>query len=360
MELKWWPVILLGIAALIAAGATAWVLPFATGRQQLRPLANVHRLTTLPEYVRVYRAYVVSIMATLLLLLVAFVAALTASARPTGLPASTRAFDAAFPQDTMLCVGQDVTDPTSAEFFNYYAQQAESFDRQRLGLTSETLRVIPLTRDHTYVSDRLQGLARLARIQQDLDEDKPVPEADRAELRARAAEFSRPVDYTDYARSVEDVLALCMTGFPQSEQDSAHRRQLIYLGSSSLRDPADGRPALFTADAVRQLAADADVQVNVISRADVVQSTPQSVDSLRAITESTGGIFQLYNPARSGSGIDPILQQHLDAIRDNPPSAQLPDGEVVTSSSWDTPQPVLAAAVVAVVLLSLSLVVLRR
>ena len=357
MELTWWPVLLLGLAGLVGAAAVAWTWKFTTDRRQLRPLANVHRLTALPEYIRVYRIYVASVMATLVLLLLTFTTALLAGARPTGLPESTRAFDAAYPQDTMLCVGQDVTDPTSAAFLTYHAQRAESFENQRLGLTSQTLRVIPLTRDHTYVTDRLQGLARLARIQQDLDSDQPLSDADRTELAARVGEFSQPVDYSDYARSVEDVLALCMSGFP--EQTGAHRRQLIYLGPGSLRDPADERPSLYSTDAVRQRAEEQDVQISVISRADVVASTPQGNDALRSLAESTGGTFQLYNPSDE-PGMDPILRAHLDAISDNPPAAELSDGRLITSSSWDTPQPVLAAALVATVLLSLSLVVLRR
>lgn len=363
MELTWWPAVLLGLAALVAAAAASWLVPFATDRSHLRPLAHVNRLTRLPEYVRVYRAYVVSLMAAVVLLILTFLAALVASARPTGLPAATQAFDAAYPQDTMLCLGENVTDRTSAEFLTHYAQFAQSFDRQRLGLTSESLRVIPLTRDHTYVTERLQGLARLAPIQQALDEGAPVSAADRAELSARAGEFSRSLDYADYAPSVEDVLALCLSGFPDRDNAAPHRRQLVYLGYSSLRDPADPRPSLYSADAVRQLAQDADVQINVIARADVVQSTPEGNDALRGLADATGGTFALYNPSETAAaepGIDPMLSRHLEAIEDNPPVAVLPDGRMVSSNAWDTPQPVLAVAVAAVVLLSLSLVVLRR
>jgi hypothetical protein len=359
MELKWWPVILVGLAALVAAAAVAWSLPFTGDRR--RPLAHVDRLTRLPEYIRVYRIYVLSVLATLLLLTIVFGATLVAGARPTGLPESRQAFDAAHPQDTMLCMGEDVTDPTAAEYLTYFAQQAQSFDQERIGLTSATLRVIPLTRDHTFAADRLQGLARLARIQQDLDSGEPVSDADRAELQARAAEFSRPIDYVDYAPSVEDVLALCLSGF--GESGGTHRRQLIYLGDSSLREPGDDRPALYTSDSVRRLALEEDVQINVIARTDVAASTPQGNDALRGIAEATGGKFQLYNPPEAAAaepGVDPMLLAHLDQIRDNPPTAELADGRVISSDSWDTPQPVLIAAVVAVVLLSLSLVVLRR
>ncbi|MGB3485226.1 MAG: hypothetical protein WBB07_23805 [Mycobacterium sp.] len=365
MELTWWAVLLVGLAALLGSAVIAWVLPVPTGNRRLRPLAHVERLTRLPEYARVYRAYLISMVATLLLLVVAFAAVLVAAARPTGLAASTRAFDAAYPQDTMLCVGQDVTDPTSAELFSHFARQAQSYDRQRLGLTSSTLRVIPLTRDHTYLTDRLQGLARLAPIQQRLDSGEEVAVADRDELAARAGEFTRPIEYVDYAPSTADALALCMGGFPDSGQTGSHRRQLIYVGYTAFADGdgADGRSPAYTADAVRRLAVDNGVQVNVIARTDVVEPTSQGAESLRAIADATGGIFELYNPGAGlpeEPGIDPMLAQFLDRIVADPPPARLPDGGLITSNSWDTPNPVLIAALGAVLLLSVSLVVLRR
>jgi hypothetical protein len=360
VALNWWPVTLVGLAALIVVAAAVWTAPFATDRKHVRHLANVARLTTLPEYVRAYRIYVASLATALVLLIVTFAAAVVAGARPTGLPEAARAFDAAYPQDTMLCLGQPVTDPASAQFLGYYAGLAQSYDRQRLGLTSQTLRVIPLTRDHTYVTDRLQGLARLARIQQQVDSGAAVSDAERAELQARAGEFSRNIDYIDYRRSVADVLALCLSGFP--DDVTAPRRQLVYFGPSSLGAASDTRRSLFTAEALEQLARGADVQINVVARADVVDSA-ESTDALRALAESTGGTLTLYNPsadALAGPGLDPVLAAQLDGIRDHPPTVVLPDGRLVTSAAWDTPQPALIAAAVAAVLLSLTLVVLRR
>ena len=72
------------------------------------------------------------------------------------------------------------------------------------------------------------------------------------------------MSYVDYAGGVEDVLAMCLTGFPSFDQKTAQRRSLIYVGPGSRRAPGETRPALFTADAVRDLARTADVQVNVV------------------------------------------------------------------------------------------------
>jgi hypothetical protein len=366
VELRWWPLVVVGLACLIAATSAAALLPMARTHRVLRPLAHVDRLTRLPEYVRVYRIYFFSVILTGALLIVVFVTALTASARPTGMSSSTQAFETAHPEDVMLCVGEPVGDPTTAGFLDYYADYARSrnsLDTERIGLTSTTLRVIPLTRDYRYATDRLKSLARLARIQQDLDTRKPVSDADREDLKLGIENFSRPLTYVDYAPSVDDVLALCMTGFPSYQTRSGHRRQLIYIGSSTLRDPADHRSSLYTDDGVKQMADQAGVQINVVARSDIAASSNRDNDAMLAATARTGGRFFLYNPAGTavaGNEIDPTLRHSLDQIRNNPPAAELPGGLVITGRSWDSPETLLIAGVALAALLSLSLAVLRR
>jgi hypothetical protein len=364
VELKWWPVLYVGLLFLAVAIAAAALFPMARARRVLRPLAHVDRLTRLPEYVRVHRLYLLSVVATGVLLLATFLAALTASARPTGLASSRKAFDAAHPEDIMLCVGEPVSDPTTAEFLRYYATDARRLtpqDTRRIGLTSTTLRVIPVTRDHGYVADRLESLSRLARIRQDVDARKPVSEADGAALQAGVEGFSRPVGYVDYAPTVEDVLALCMTGFPSYQAESGHRRQLIYLGYSAFRDPSDHRPSLFSGDSLKRMAEQEGVQVNAIARSDIAASSTADIDSLRATAEATGGKFLLYNPAGTAdAAVDPTLSHYLDRIGADAPNAQLPGGKVITSLSADSPEALLIASVVAAGLLSLALAVLRR
>ena len=121
-----------------------------------------------------------------------FGAATWAAARPTG---ASKDFDAAHPEDIMLCVGQPVTDAATAELLDYFARQAiTSPQAQRIGLTSVNRRLVPLTRDHQYAAARFGDYA--------------------GAHQAQSASFAPPVPYTDYAASVNDVLALCLSGFP--------------------------------------------------------------------------------------------------------------------------------------------------
>ncbi|KWX21428.1 hypothetical protein AFM11_24725 [Mycolicibacterium wolinskyi] len=363
MDLKWWPVIIAGVVCLLAAVAAAALLPMAKVERVLRPLAHVDRLTRLPEYARVYRIYFLSMIITGVLLLATFAAALTASARPIGASTTTKEFDTEHPEDIMLCVGEPVTDPTTANFLTYYAQQAKSFDTQRIGLTSSSLRVVPLTRDHEYAAQRFEYFAKMARIQQDLDTNRDVSDADRAELQTGIEKFAQSITYVDYARSVEDILALCLTGFPSFEGKSQHRRSLVYIGYSAFRSPDEQRAQLYTEQAIKDMATKAGVQINVISRSDVAESSPEANNRLQSISEATGGKFSLYNPAgtaQTEAGEDATLTRLLDEIRDNPPEVVLSSGRVVTSESWDAPRDALLAAVVAAVLLCVSLAVLRR
>jgi hypothetical protein len=325
VDLKWWPVAAIGAACFLAAVALAALLPMAGARKRLRPLANVARLTRLPEYVKVARLRSLSTVVTLVVLTVMFGAATWAAARPT---AASNDFDAAHPEDIMLCVGQPVTDAATAELLDYFARQTTAaYQTQRIGLTSVNRRLVPLTRDHQYAAAQFGEYAR-ARA-------------------AQSASFAPPVPYTDYATSVNDVLALCLSGFPSVEQHDTHRRSVIYLGPSELRAAGERRAALFTDGAARDLAERAGIQLNVI---DTARSPASS--ALVALAKQTGGRYLTPGP---GS-----LAKALNEIRANAPPARLADGTIVTADSSDAPVIPLAVALISAAVLSVALLLLRR
>jgi hypothetical protein len=325
VDLKWWPVAAIGSGCLLAAVALAALLPMTAARKRLRPLANVARLTRLPEYAKVARLRSLSTVVTLVVLTVMFSAATWAAGRPT---VASKDFDAAHPEDIMLCVGQPVTDAATADLLDYFARQATmSPQTQRIGLTSVNRRLVPLTRDHQYAAARFGEYA--------------------GAHEAQSASFAPPVPYTDYAASVNDVLALCLSGFPAAEQRNAHRRSVIYLGPSDLRAAGEQRAALFTDGSVRGLAERAGAQVNVVDTA----PSPAS-DSLVALTEQTGGRYLV--PETTS------VTTALSEIRANTPPARRADGTVVTADFSDAPVIPLTIALLSAVVLSVALLVLRR
>ncbi|OBE93595.1 hypothetical protein A5776_03210 [Mycolicibacterium elephantis] len=337
MALSWWPVAVVGFTCLAAAVALA-VLP-AMDREirDLRPLANTSRLTRLPEYARVARRRMLSVIATVALLLILFTAAMLASARPSGWWSSSRTGDA--PHDVMLCVGQPVTDPATATFLSHFAAhaQAGTYGTQRIGLTSPNRRVIPLTRDYSYAAEKLTDIAGVGRA--------PADSEPSVAQRTAAASFSPAVSYLDYAPSVADLLALCITGFPSFDAPSAHQRSLIYLGPGELRAPGETRGALFDDQQVTDMAAEAGIQVNLLA------TSPGG--GLRDIAESTGGQYVSLDTGDAG------MIRALDGIQANPPD---PTAQADTVTAWygDSPNVPLAVAAVASLLLALALVVLRR
>jgi hypothetical protein len=363
VDLRWWPIAAGGAVALVVAIVLALLAPLPAVRRVLRPLAHVTRLTDLPEYARVARARFLALLVTGVLLAVLFASAVVTAARPVGFSSATRNFESLHPEDVMVCVGEPVTDAATAGLLDYFAQKMKAFNTQRIGLTSPTLRVVPLTRDYDWAAKQFTSYAALSALQRDIDAGKKLHADQVAQLSNGITSFSRQIDYTDYVRSVEDILALCMTGFPGFEDKSSHRRSLIYIGYSNIRSDADRRRSLFSTQAVKDMATHAGIQINVIARSDVVTAPPQASDSLSSIVAATGGRFSVYNPA--GTGADPgstdaTLAGLLDRIRDHPPDVVLPNGTMITRRSWDYPNLPVSISLIAAALLCASLAVLRR
>lgn len=311
MELRWWWVVIAACVAL-AAGIVVAMLG-SVGRQgAVRPLANVSRLTSLPAYVRAARRRAVATVATVALLGIALTASVVTAARPTGLPTAALDTATAQPEDVMVCAGATPDDPAVAAAMRWFAGLIPSFDTQRIGLTSLNRRVVPMTRDHQFAIGRFAEYSSFA-----------------------ATGFAPAVAYANYAPHVDDVLALCITGFPGFEAVGAQRRSLVYLGPGTL--PGDDRPAVFDAERLRDLVRAAGVQVNVVT------SDPPN-PGLADLAAATGG-----RSYRLASGVAGALQD----IREHPPAPTDRSGPQVRASTPDTPDAPLGIALVALAGLAL-------
>ena len=324
MELTWWVVAIVGCVGLANCIAAVLLRPMKKERRQLRQLANVGRLTRLPEYRRAARLRTWSAVVAIGLLVVIFGASVVAAARPTGLAAVARHSGSAQPEDIMLCVGGAATEPAVGATLRYFADRVETFTTQRIGLTSSNTRVVPLTRDYQYAAAQFNEYG-----------GPSEPSAD-------AVGWAPAVSYVDYAGGVEDVLAMCLTGFPSFDQKTPQRRSLIYVGPGSRRVPGEKRPALFTAETVRDLARTAGVQVNVVI-------TGSGSDALDELARDTGGL------AFSGNA---NTTAQVSEIRNRPPSQAADNGAVVRLT--ETPDIPIILALTALAGLVLWPLVVRR
>lgn len=311
MELTWWVVAIAGCLGLAICIAAALVRPMRAEPRRLRLLANVERLTGLPEYRRAARLRTLSAVVAMVLLTTVFVASTVAAARPTGLPSAVTQSQSAEPEDIMLCMGAPPADPTVRATLRYFAPRVQNFTTQRIGLTTADRRIVPLTRDYQYAAAQLN-----------------------------AGTWSPALPYVNYAGSVEDVLAMCMAGFPES--DRAEQRSLIYVGPGSRRAPGDTRPALFTPAAIGDMAADRRIQINILW-------TDTANGALDALARASGG---LTFPVNSDTTRD------LAQIRDHPPPSIASQDAAV--SAVETPDVPIVLALVALAGLVLWPLVVRR
>jgi hypothetical protein len=315
VDLTWIVVAIGGCVGLAVCILAVLFRPVDTKHRPLRPLANVGRLTNLPEYIRAARLRTVTAVVTMALLLVIFVGSILAASRPTGLFTSATQSGGGDPEDIMLCVGEPATEPAASAALRYFGDRVSGFDTQRIGLTSANRRVVPLTRDYQYAKAQFFAYA--------------------ADQQGDNVKFAPSVSYSDYAESVEDLLALCLAGFPAFDENAAQRRSLIYVGPDTLREPGDPRPSLFTADRVREMVTAANVQMNVL----VTGNGPGALATLAA---DTGG--------RSFSGNSDVTTRMAE-IRANPPAPRISEEAVTRAESTDTPDiPIIVALLAATVL----------
>lgn len=306
MDVIYWGVAIVGCIALAACIAAALLPPRRDQPERLRALANTSRLTGLPEYARAVRRHTVTATAAVAVLVLSFVAAAFAAARPTGLPALDRTAGTEQPEDIMVCVGAPAEDPAVNGTLRYFAEAVRGFGTERIGLTSPDRRLIPLTRDYQYAAGRFAGYAQ------------PQP-------------LVSSVSYADYTATIEDVLAMCLTGFPEFDTAAPVRRSLIYVGPGAL---ADGGPSLFTAQQVRDMAATAGVQVN-------------------AVTDDDGLPVELAR--QTGGRVTPDVGD----IRSHPPAPQ-PGTDDASVQSAETPDLLLIMALLGVATMLAWPLVVRR
>lgn len=307
MDVIWWAVPIAGCIALAACIAAALLPPRRAQPDEIRALANTSRLTGLPEYARAARRHTVTAVVSVVILLLSFVAVLFAAARPTGLPASSRDTATDQPEDIMVCVGGPADDPAVNATLRHFAEAARDFGTERIGLTSQNRRLIPLTRDYQYAAGRFAEYAQ-------------------------PRQLVSPVSYTDYTTNVEDVLAMCLTGFPDFDSDAQIRRSLIYAGPPVSDVP--GGQTLFTAQQVREMAARAGVQINTIGEGEGL-------------------------PAQLARETDGRVATNVDQIRSRPPDPRAGDGQATVESA-ETPDLLLIVALAGVLALLAWPLVMRR
>ena len=232
MDLTWMGAAIAGCVALAVCIAAVLLRPMGDERRRLRPIANAHRLTGLPEYVRAKRLrtrrdgpHHRAARAVLLRL----------RDRRRGPP--HRIAHRRTPIRRRRSRGRHgvprrtpLTDPAAARALGYFADHVAGFGTQRIGLTSPNRRVIPLTRDYQY--------ARTS---------SPTTPQQRSAVRTAR---TRRCPTSTTPRASTTSWRLCLTGFPDFDAKAAQRRSLIYVGPASCGRPASARPALFTADRV--------------------------------------------------------------------------------------------------------------
>ncbi|MCU6478842.1 vWA domain-containing protein [Arthrobacter sp. A2-55] len=275
MELKFWWLLPVGIAALAAAVVLALRKPGRDGAPV--PVAHADRLTALPRYQRALaaqRRWLALGVASVLLLAGSL---LMAAARPVS--ASTT-IPGQVNRDIILCL--DVSGSmvgTDEAIVGAFAELVTRFKGERIGLTifdSSAVQVFPLTDDYEFVAEQLAAA-------------KKAMNKDTTNFDFFAGTYQQPG-----SSLIGDGLASCVTGFPGG--DGQQRSRSIVLSTDNM---LAGKP-LFTLGEAAALAKASKVRIYSLNPNDYSEGTYADpvAQGLKDASATTGGAyFPLTSPA---------------------------------------------------------------
>jgi Ca-activated chloride channel family protein len=333
MELMFWWLI---PPALVIAALAGWHA-FRQDRQanvRRRPVANVDRLTALPEYQAALRRHRRWLAVAALAAITLVVSAVAAAARPVEL---TTIQPEQRNRDIMLCLDTSGSmSSADAAVVQVFAELAKEFDGERIGLTvfdSSAIQVFPLTDDYGYVQEQLT-------LAKDAFDGNPG-----------SAGF---LDGTWNGRGsslIGDGLASCVNGFPdtgaaeagEADADKRRSRSIVLATDNYL----SGDP-IFTLEQAAALAKEREVPVYALNPGDFDYGPGpgQPGAMLRAVAESSGGAYyRLDSPEAVADIVRSVQETEATAIKGAPQAVvsdrpELPltlallSGLVLAGASW--------------------------
>ncbi|BBX16762.1 hypothetical protein CRI77_02770 [Mycolicibacterium duvalii] len=358
MDLRWPFVLLLAVGA---AGAAAWL---ATRRRdygwqgQLPYLARSFRITELPEYQRALRAHQRLLVAALAVVLIAVTALVVAAARPARTyhpspPGSDTPY-----VDIMVCFGplfvvQFANKNGLVPLLSALRTHVEGFGNQRIGMTSQYYRTIPVTADREWVTDRLD---RIIDTVSAANEARAAGDLSAAFGSQEDGLFERR---TGPLANPRDTLAMCAMGLPAVGAENGRSRMIVYVGdiNGGMVDPS-AQP-LYSEEYLKKTITNAGIQVNAIA--------PDLATGPMGFTEKlvrdSGGKVVAYTevdslfgepPQRMQDNLSDELDTAVDTVLADPPPSALDVAREHARApfQWDVPNLLLQLALIAAVALA--------
>lgn len=281
--MKYWWLVPLGLALLVAALVVLWRRPRAA--RDLIPVAHAERLTALPAYKQAlarHRKWLVTALAALAVLAMSL---LVAAARPVS---ESISIPEQRNRDIMLCldVSGSMLD-TDEAIVGVFAELVGNFKGERLGMTifdSSAVTVFPLTDDYDFVKE-------------ELDVAKKALSADATTFDYLAGSYEG-----SGSSLIGDGLASCVNGFPATT-DTKRSRSIIFATDNML----SGKP-LFTLAQATAVAKTANARVYALNPNDFgsIPAFASAAQGLADTAHATGGA---YYPLESETAVGAIVEK---------------------------------------------------
>lgn len=327
MELVFWWLSLLSVAGLVVAWIVVHRLTQKRGKKATEtrsPLANSHRLRRLPEYQLMIRRYRLIVYGVLAVGVIGLIMAIILVGRPSQVSVVEPEMRN---RDIILCLdvsGSMIT--ADAELTRIYANLAEEFDGERIGLVlfdSSPVTIFPLTNDYEFVKDQLAAVSEYFSITtQDYSSLTDEQKQRMFDLNAMVDSGTRVGGGSSL---IGDGLGACVGRFDQIDRK---RVRSIVLGTDNY---VAGNPIITLPEAAA-LAKERDIRVYGVNPADFSAgsyTTKETEEFKRAMLLTKGDYYRMDDARAAATIIGKVTAQDATRFKGSPEIHQTDQPQIV-------------------------------
>lgn len=311
---SWMLLVGLGVTALIIFVVSYWLSKRKSKVSQQVGVANLDRLTSLPEYQKTQSNYKVWLGVGAGILACLIMVSMVISSQPVTVTSTTQT---KYNRDVVLCldVSGSMVD-VDLELIEKFHSLTEEFQGERISLViwnSKSFMVFPLTDDYDYIQENLDAVKQGLSVPSD-----PTGSGDGLNI------LSYTVDDSANGSLIGDGLTACTLGFDQDDSQEPRSKSIILA-----TDNVVNGEQIINFDEAVQYATDNDVTIYGIKPFTGFEQGNEGETMQAAIEQINGGkYYTLTDPGAVPEIVNEISKEEATALESDPILTKTPSPQI--------------------------------